>query len=121
MKNQLFALLLVIPASFFFHFYEYNERNILGGDATLLLPGSIILILVVAILTLHVKTRTFIIGLVTSLGLSLILAAAFISNDPSWFKPFGLYFAIIFIHIVYVLAVLLIRMIGRALIKAFRS
>ncbi|HHY21680.1 MAG TPA: hypothetical protein GX525_07325 [Bacilli bacterium] len=119
MKNQLFDLLLVIPAAFFFHFYEYNERKVLGGEASLLLPGSIIIILTVAILTLHIKTLTFMIWPVVSLGLSLILAAAFIPDDPSWFKPFGLYFAIIFIHVVYVLAVLLIRMIGRALIKAF--
>lgn len=106
MKVLITIILLVFPVPFLFHFYEYNSY-LARQDAFFLLPVFLLLIIVVGITSRNIKLPLFFGVNFIMTVISLLFGYFLIVDDGSWFKPFGRNVAIIFISIIYILAMLI--------------
>lgn len=108
----LWLIVSLIPVPFLFHYYEYGQ-HIKHEEATFLLPGSILYVIVAGLLSGTVKLRyVFLVNTVTGL-LSVFLASNFILDDGGWFKPVGRDGAVIFVTFVFFMGQLLVRLFSR--------
>lgn len=110
---RIFWLIIsLVPAAFLFHFYEYGQ-HIQREEATFLLQGSILFVLVAGILAGSVKLRyVFLVNIITAV-LSVFLASYFIADDGGWFKPVGRDIAVIFCSVVFLIGQLFVRLFSR--------
>ncbi|MDQ0428348.1 hypothetical protein QOZ98_001174 [Planomicrobium stackebrandtii] len=104
-------ILTLIPAAFFFHFYEYGQ-HVQREEAPFLLVGSILYVVVTGFLSRHIKIRSVILVNTISLIISLVLAIYFIPDD-GWFKPVGRGGAVVFVAVVSLVGQLIIRIISK--------
>ena len=102
------TLLAILPIPFFFHFYEYHS-HLLGKEAELLFQVFLVLIFIVGIMTRKMTLSFFFWANVVMIILSLLLGNLFITNDRSWFQPFGRDVAILFISLVYIAGQVVVR------------
>ncbi len=106
-------ILSLLPIPFLFHFYEYNS-HLVKQEAILLLPAFLLFIIIVGIQLRTIKLHWFLVVNILMTLISLMLGNFFITDDGTWFKPFGRDVAIIFISVVYILGQLIVRGISKA-------
>ena len=105
-------ILTLIPAPFLFHFYEYGQ-HIKREEASFLLLGSVIFVIISGLLSGQIRIRyVILVNVITGL-LSIFLAMYFIPNDSGWFKPVGRDVAVIFVAVVFLVGQLIVRSISR--------
>ncbi|PIC95833.1 hypothetical protein CSV69_09945 [Sporosarcina sp. P26b] len=102
----------LIPAPFFFHFYEYGQY-VKREEATYLLLACIVFIIIIGILSSTVKIRYVLLINVITAVISLVLAMNFITEDGGWFKPFGRDIVILLTAIPFFIGQVLVRMIAK--------
>lgn len=108
----LWLIVSLIPASFLFHYYEYGQ-HIKHEEASFLLAGSIMYVVVSGLLSGAVKLRyIFCVNIITGV-ISVFLASNFILDDGGWFKPVGRDGAVIFVAIVFFTGQLFVRIFSR--------
>ena len=110
--NILWLLTSLLPAPFLFHYFEYVKH----AEATYLLSGCILFILVTGILSRSIKFRYILLLNIITAVISLLLAMSFI-NDDGWFKPFGRDTVILLTSIPFFIGQLVIRMITKLILK----
>ena len=104
----LWLIVSLIPASFLFHYYEYGQ-HINHEEASFLLTGSILYVVVSGLLSGAVKLRyIFCVNIITGV-ISVFLASNFILDDGGWFKPVGRDGAVIFVALVFFTGQLFVR------------
>lgn len=105
----LWLIVSLIPAPFLFHYYEYGQY-IKREEASFLLAGSILFVIVAGLLSGNIKLRyIFLVNIITGV-LSVFLASTFISDDGGWFKPVGRDGAVIFVALVFLAGQLMVRL-----------
>lgn len=105
-------ILSLIPAPFLFHYYEYGQY-MKREEASFLLAGSILYVIVAGILSSKVKLRyIFLVNIINGV-LSVLLASYYITDDGGWFKPIGRDGAVIFIAFIFFIGQLFVRLISR--------
>ena len=102
MGKWFYYIIALVPMAFFFHLYEYGQ-HLKREEAPLLIPMMIVYIIISGWLSRYVKALTIIFFQLLSLGLSLICGVFWIEDDGTWFIPFGLNVAIIFVWVVVVM------------------
>lgn len=111
----LWLILSLIPAPFFFHFYEYGQ-HIQGEESSFLFIGSLFFVVIIGFLSSYIKIGyVILVNIVTGL-ISIFLAMYFIPND-GWFKPVGRDVAVIFVAVVLLTGQLIIRGFSRTILK----
>jgi len=106
----------LIPAPFFFHYYEYTQY-IERKDAPFLTMGSILFVLITGSLSASVKVRyVFFINMITAV-ISVVLAILFIF-DSWWFAPVGRDAAVILVAVGFLLGQLLVRGVWKAFLNS---
>ncbi|UCZ54445.1 hypothetical protein LGQ02_06685 [Bacillus shivajii] len=105
------VILLLIPAPFLFHFYEYN----LNGEGSLLVVFSLLYIVITGILFSRHKFFNFISINCITLFLSLLLTWIFIPDDSTWFKPVNKEIAVVFVWVLFLIGQIFIRFIAKKL------
>ena len=106
--KYVYYIMLLIPVSFLFHFYEYGQY-LKREPATFLGFGWILYIGITGILSVNHKKRYVLLMQTIACGISLLLAHFLIEDNGAWFKPFGRDAAVVFIAIVTVIGQLLLR------------
>lgn len=109
MGKWFYYIIALIPMAFFFHSYEYGQ-HLKREEAPFLIPMIIVYIIISSWLSKYVKALTIILFQLLSLGLSLICGVFWIEDDGTWFIPFGLNVAIIFVWAVLVIFQWLVRL-----------
>ncbi len=108
----LWLTISLIPAAFLFNYYEYGQ-HIKREEASFLLAGSLLIVIVAGFLSGSVQLRyVFFVNIITGL-MSVFLASYFIYDDGGWFKPFGRDVAIILVALVFLIGQLLVRLFSR--------
>ena len=108
----LWLIITLIPAPFFFHYYEYGQ-HIKREEASFLLVGSILFVVVAGVLAGNVKLRyVYLVNSITALS-SVVLASYFIADDGGWFKPVGRDVAVLFGSVVFLIGQLIVRLFSR--------
>lgn len=109
-----FAILLT-PISFLFH---YIETSLYLNGSTYAFIGAFLFIFLAGKASVKIKTRFIIIISFLSILLSVVLGNMFIiPPNKSWFNPFGMNFAIIFVGIIILIGILVMRLFASKLFK----
>ncbi|WP_430787072.1 hypothetical protein VBD025_15485 [Virgibacillus flavescens] len=110
----LWLVFSLIPAPFFFHFYEYGQ-HLKREEAPFLIIGSILFVVVAGFLSSYEKIRyVILINIITGL-LSIFLGKYFLPDDY-WFAPFGRDGLIIIVAVVMLAGQLVTREASRAIL-----
>ena len=112
----LWVIVSIVPAAFLFHYYEYGQY-VKREEASFLLVGSLLYVLVAGFLSHSVKLRTVFLLNGLSVLLSLTLASYFIVDDGGWFKPVGRDGAVLFAAVIYLVGQLLVRAIAKQMMR----
>ena len=110
----LWLILSLLPAAFFFHFYEFGH-HVQGENASFLFIGSVLFVVATGILSTCIKIAYIILVNVIAGLFSLFLAMYFIPDD-SWFKPVGRDGAVIFAAVVFLLGQLLVKSFSKTIL-----
>ena len=86
-------------------------------EASFLLIGSLLYVLVAGFLSLSVKLRTVFLLNGLSMLCSLILASYFIVDDGGWFKPVGRDGAVLFAAVICLVGQLFVRAITKQMMR----
>lgn len=112
--KKLWFIFCLIPAPFFFHFYEYGQ-HLKRDEPAFLLVGTLLYVVVTGVLASQVKVRYIVFVNIITAACSYILSIYFIADDGGWFKPFGRDIVIILTAIVSLLGQLFIRLLLKGL------
>jgi Na+-translocating ferredoxin:NAD+ oxidoreductase RnfD subunit len=112
----LWVIVSIVPAAFLFHYYEYGQY-VKREEASFLLIGSLLYVLVAGFLSHSVKLRTVFLLNGLSVLLSMILASSFLMDDGGWFKPVGRDGAVLFAAVIYLVGQLFVRAIAKQMMR----
>lgn len=108
-------IILLIPISFLFHFIE---TSIFVNGSIYAFSVIFLFILLAGIISVKIKFNFIFIINILSILLSMILGKIFIvPPNESWFKPFGMNFAILFIGIIIFMGILIVRLLANRILK----
>lgn len=107
----LWFVLSLMPAAFFFHYYEYGQ-HVRGEEAPFLLIGCIVFVIVTGFLAGQVQIKSVLLANILAGFLSVVLAMLFIPED-GWFKPVGRNGAVLFVGCVFLIGQLIVRAISK--------
>lgn len=100
-------VILLTPMSFFFHYIETSPFTNASIFAFL---GTFLFIILAGILSVKIKPSIIFLINIASVLLSIFLGRMFITApNGSWFNPFGMNFAIVFIAIIILIGILVVR------------
>lgn len=105
-------VILLTPMSFLFHYIETSLFTNASIFAFFLTSSFIVL---AGIISVEIKHNFIFLINIVSVLLSMLLGRVFITApNESWFNPFGMNFAIVFIGIIILLGILIIRLFAKS-------
>ncbi|MCK9445114.1 MAG: hypothetical protein M0Q14_11380 [Tissierellaceae bacterium] len=108
-------VILLIPMSFLFH---YIETSLFTNGSMFAFLGTILYIVSAGIISVKTKSNFIILISILSNLLSVVLGKMFIiSPNESWFKPFGMNFAIIFTGLIILIGISTVRLLASRIFK----
>lgn len=106
--------ILLIPMPFLFHYFETTQT--IYGDA-LSFIGTFLYVIFAGLLLRRNNLYIIVLTSILTMLISVWLGTKFITPpNESWFNPFGMDFAIIFIGIIILIGVLIVRFVSRAIL-----
>ena len=100
-------VILLTPMSFLFH---YIETSLFKNASIFAFLGTFLFIILAGIISVKIKPNFIFLINITSVLLSMFLGGMFITApNGSWFNPFGMNFAIVFIGIIILIGILIVR------------
>ena len=100
-------VILLTPMSFLFH---YIETSLFSNGSTFAFLGAFLFVILAGIISVKIKPNFIFLISILSVLLSMVLGKMFITSpNESWFNPFGMNFAIVFIGIVILIGILMVR------------
>ena len=100
-------VILLTPMSFLFH---YIETSLFSNGSTFAFLGAFLFVILAGIISVKIKPNFIFIINIASVLLSMFLGGMFITApNESWFNPFGMNFAIVFIGIIILIGILIVR------------
>lgn len=100
-------VILLTPMSFLFH---YIETALFTNASIFAFLGIFLFIVLAGIISVKIKPNFIFIINIASVLLSMFLGGMFITApNESWFNPFGMNFAIVFIGIIILIGILIVR------------
>ena len=100
-------VILLTPMSFLFH---YIETSLFSNGSTFAFLGAFLFVVLAGIISVKIKPNFIFLISILSVLLSIVLGGMFIiAPNESWFNPFGMNFAIVFIGIVILIGILMVR------------
>lgn len=101
--------------SFLFHYLETSNFT---NAATFAFTGTFVFIVFAGVLTVGSKLYLIFSTTILSILLSIVLGGKFITPpNESWFNPFGMNFAIVFVGIIILIGILIVRFLASTLLK----
>lgn len=108
-------VILLTPISFLFH---YMETSLFTNGSTFAFLGIFLFVVLAGIISVKIKPEFIFLINVLSVLLSMVLGRMFIiSPNESWFNPFGMNFAIVFIGIIILIGILIVRSFASKIFK----
>ena len=100
-------VILLTPMSFLFH---YIETSLFSNGSTFAFLGAFLFVILAGIISVKIKPNFIFLISILSVLLSIVLGGMFIiAPNESWFNPFGMNFAIVFIGIIILIGILIVR------------
>ena len=108
-------VILLTPMSFLFH---YIETSLFSNGSTFAFLGAFLFVVLAGIISVKIKPNFIFLISILSVLLSIVLGGMFIiAPNESWFNPFGMNFAIVFIGIIILIGILIVRSFASRIFK----